>query len=231
MLENYCNVDDTWTTPKTVLWPRACIHVCVHEAAHTCTDSERTDREREMSENKNQTDQNKTQQITINKNTKQKITTNKKPMVSLSGDLWRLVPRVPLTCTLCVAGHRDGWGLQFMRDSCDGGRVRLSWPKIWHRHAHLTERLASLLSTHFHLKGVITPRWAGPVQNDPVAPRGADTGGVADSSWDWVEKAREIIRMNHSPKMVGSACPALRGLPHSLPLQTQTPHLLLSPKD
>lgn len=230
MLENYCNVDDTWTTPKTVLWPRAYIHVCVHEAdTHVQTQRERT--EREISENKNQTDQNKTQQITINKNTKQKVTTNKKPMAPLSDDLWRLVPRASLTCTLCVAGHRDRWGPQFMQNSCDGGRVSLSWPKIWHRHARPTERRVSLLSAHFHLKGVITPRWAGPGQNDPVAPRGADTGEVADSSWDWVKKTRGIIRMSHSPKMVGSACPALRGLAHSLPLQTQTPHLLLSPKD
>lgn len=226
MLENYYNVDDTWTTPKTVLWPRAYIHVCVHEAAHTCTDSERKDRERDVRKQK----PDRPKQNTTNNN-KQKVTTNKKPMASLSGDLWRLVPRAPLTCTLCVAGHRDGWSLQFMQNSCDGGRVRLSWPKIWHRHALPTGRQVSLLSAHFHLKGVITPRWAGPSQNDPVAPRGADTGGVADSSWDWVKKTRGIIRMSHSPKMVGSACPALRGLAHSLPLQTQTSHLLLSPKD
>lgn len=81
MLENYCNVDATWTTPKTVLWPCACIHVCAHEAAHTCTDSERKkDTEREVRKQKaDRPKQNKAQQIKTNKNTKQKITTNKNP--------------------------------------------------------------------------------------------------------------------------------------------------------
>lgn len=210
MLENYCNVDATWTTPKTVLWPCAYIHVCAHEEAHICTDSEKK-KDREKSENKKQI---KTKQNTTNNNKQKYKTKNnnkQKPMTSLSGDLWRLVPGAPLTCTLCVAGHRDQWGLQSMRDSCDGGPVRLSWPKIWHTHARPTKRLVSSLSSHFHLKGLITPRWAGPGQNDPVAPRGADTGGVADSSWDWVKKTRGIISMSHSPKMVGSVCLALRG--------------------
>lgn len=203
-----------------------CIHTCL--CTWSCTHMYRL-REKEGQRERSQKTkgrQTKTKQIKTNKNTKQKNNNKQKTMASLSGDLWRLVPGLhspapsvpgaPLTCTLCVAGHREGWGPQSIRDSCDGGRVRLSWPKIWHRHARPTGSLVSPLSAHFHLKGIITPRRAGPGKNDPVAPRGADTGEVADSSGHWVKKTRGVISMSHSSKMV--VLPSSPGLAHSPPL-------------
>lgn len=107
MLENYYNVDDTWTTPKTVLWPRAYIHVCVHEAAHTCTDSERKDRERDVRKQKSD----RPKQNTTNNN-KQKYKTESNNKQKTHGPpFWRSLKACPQGFThlhsLCGRSQRQ----------------------------------------------------------------------------------------------------------------------------
>ena len=87
-----------------------------------------------------------------------------------------LSPGALLTGTLGVAGHGGSWGPHSSPDGGDGGWVGLSRLQTRHKHTPFTggSVLGALLPAHLQLKGLIASQGAGPGQEDPIPPRGAD---------------------------------------------------------